>query len=56
VTSNSLASVSIGDVVLARLGQYTTATISDAQKSFGIMRPTIRPLAAGMRIVGTAYR
>src|SRR5919201_947777 len=41
--------------LLARLGQYPTATISDAQKSFGIMRPAIRPLAPGMRIVGTAH-
>ena len=41
--------------LLARLGQYATATISDAQKSFGIMRPAIRPLAPGMRIVGTAH-
>ena len=41
--------------LLARLGQYATATISDAQNSFGIMRPAIRPLAPGMRIVGTAH-
>jgi 4-hydroxy-4-methyl-2-oxoglutarate aldolase len=41
--------------LLARLGQYATATISDAQKSFGIMRTAIRPLAPGMRIVGPAH-
>jgi 4-hydroxy-4-methyl-2-oxoglutarate aldolase len=39
----------------ARLGQYATATISDAQKSFGIMRPNIRPLAPGMRIAAIAH-
>ena len=40
---------------LAKLGQCATATISDAQKSFNIMRPSIRPLAPGMRIVGPAH-
>jgi 4-hydroxy-4-methyl-2-oxoglutarate aldolase len=48
-------SVPTGEAVLARLGLYTTASISDAQKSFGIMRPSIRPLAPGMRTVGTAH-
>ncbi|MBV9174244.1 MAG: RraA family protein [Chloroflexi bacterium] len=38
-----------------RLAQYTTATLSDARKSFGIMRPNIRPLAPGMRIAGVAH-
>ncbi|MBV9543404.1 MAG: 4-carboxy-4-hydroxy-2-oxoadipate aldolase/oxaloacetate decarboxylase, partial [Chloroflexi bacterium] len=38
-----------------RLAQYATATLSDARKSFGIMRPNIRPLAPGMRIAGVAH-
>lgn len=38
-----------------RLGQYATATIADAQKSLGIMRPGIKALAPGMRIVGRAH-
>jgi 4-hydroxy-4-methyl-2-oxoglutarate aldolase len=38
-----------------RLGQLATATISDAQKSLGIMRPAIRPLAPGMRLAGPAH-
>jgi len=41
--------------LVQRLGQFATATISDAQKSLGIMRPTIRALAAGMRMVGPAH-
>jgi 4-hydroxy-4-methyl-2-oxoglutarate aldolase len=40
---------------VARLSQYATATISDAQKSLGIMRTNIRPLASGMRIAATAH-
>ena len=39
----------------SRLAQYATATISDAQKSLGIMRPSIRPLAPGMRLCGRAH-
>ncbi|HEV7662429.1 MAG TPA: RraA family protein [Chloroflexota bacterium] len=38
-----------------RLAQYATATIADAQKSLGIMRSTIKPLAAGMRVAGPAH-
>src|ERR1051325_971804 len=38
-----------------RLAQYATATISDAQRSFGIMRPSIRPLGPGMRLCGPAH-
>jgi 4-hydroxy-4-methyl-2-oxoglutarate aldolase len=41
--------------IVARLARYATATISDAQKSFGIMRPAIRPLASGMRIAAVAH-
>src|SRR5947208_8887061 len=41
--------------IVSRLAHCATATISDAQRSFGIMRPTIRPLAAGMRLCGPAY-
>jgi 4-hydroxy-4-methyl-2-oxoglutarate aldolase len=41
--------------VATRLANITTATISDAQKSFGIMHPSIRPLAAGMRLCGPAH-
>ena len=41
--------------VLTRLAHYATATISDAQKSLGIMRPAIRPLAPGMRLAGIAH-
>jgi 4-hydroxy-4-methyl-2-oxoglutarate aldolase len=40
---------------LARLAHYATATISDAQRSFGIMRPEIRPLAPGLRLAGIAH-
>ena len=40
---------------LARLARYATATISDAQRSFGIMRPEIRALAPGMRLAGIAH-
>lgn len=41
--------------IVDRLAHFATATISDAQKSFGIMRPSIRPLAAGMRVCGPAH-
>jgi 4-hydroxy-4-methyl-2-oxoglutarate aldolase len=40
---------------LVRLAEYATATIADAQQSFGIMRPTIRSLAPGMRIAAIAH-
>jgi 4-hydroxy-4-methyl-2-oxoglutarate aldolase len=39
----------------SRLAQFATATISDAQRSFGMMRPTIRPLGLGMRVCGPAH-
>lgn len=52
-TSNGVISSATSSV--ARLGQYATATISDAQKSLGIMRPSIRPLAPGMRIAAVAH-
>lgn len=52
-TSNGLNSSPTSNI--ARLGQYATATISDAQKSLGIMRPSIRPLAPGMRIAAVAH-
>jgi 4-hydroxy-4-methyl-2-oxoglutarate aldolase len=39
----------------SRLAQYATATISDAQRSFGIMRPSIRALGPGMRLCGPAH-
>ncbi len=41
--------------LVARLAEYATATISDAQKSFGVMRPAIRALAPGMRLAGIAH-
>jgi RraA family protein len=41
--------------LLARLAELPTATISDAQKSFGIMRPTIRTQTPGLRLVGAAH-
>jgi 4-hydroxy-4-methyl-2-oxoglutarate aldolase len=41
--------------LVQRLGQFATATISDAQKSLGIMRPNIKALAPGMRIAGPAH-
>jgi 4-hydroxy-4-methyl-2-oxoglutarate aldolase len=41
--------------LVQRLGQFATATISDAQKSLGIMRPNIKGLAPGMRMVGPAH-
>ena len=41
--------------LLERLARCATATISDAQQSFGIMHPTIRPLAPGMRLCGPAH-
>src|ERR671938_193025 len=44
-----------GDAALARLGAFSTATISDAQGSFGSMRPSIRALAPGLRVVGPAH-
>ena len=43
------------EAVVERLRQCTTATISDAQKSFGIMRPTVKSLAPGMHLVGAAH-
>jgi 4-hydroxy-4-methyl-2-oxoglutarate aldolase len=49
------ATLPLLDDVLKRLAHYATATISDAQKSFGIMRPAIRPLAPGMRLAGVAH-
>jgi 4-hydroxy-4-methyl-2-oxoglutarate aldolase len=48
--------VTAGDSALVkRLGQFATATIADAQKSLGIMRPGIKALAPGMRICGPAH-
>ena len=44
-----------GDAALARLAAFSTATLSDAQASFGIMRPTIRALSTGLRLVGPAH-
>ena len=44
-----------GDTPLARLAAFSTATISDAQGSFGIMRPSIHGLAPGLRVVGPAH-
>jgi 4-hydroxy-4-methyl-2-oxoglutarate aldolase len=41
--------------IVVRLGQYATASLSDAQKSLGIMRPNIQPLAPGMRIAAIAH-
>jgi 4-hydroxy-4-methyl-2-oxoglutarate aldolase len=41
--------------IVARLARYATASISDAQNSFGIMRPAIRPLGPGMRIAAVAH-
>src|SRR5579864_710351 len=52
-TTNGLIPSSKASVAL--LGQYATATLSDAQKSLGIMRPAIRPLAPGMRIAAIAH-
>src|SRR5947209_11272018 len=40
---------------LSRLATFPTATISDAQRSFGIMRPTIRSLTPGLRLAGPAH-
>ena len=44
-----------GAAALARLAAFSTATISDAQGSFGIMRPTIQGLTRGLRVVGPAH-
>ena len=41
--------------LLERLAAYSTATISDVQRSFGVMRPGIRPLVRGLRLVGPAH-
>jgi RraA family protein len=41
--------------LLARLAAFPTATISDAQASFGVMRPEIRALTPGLRLVGPAH-
>jgi 4-hydroxy-4-methyl-2-oxoglutarate aldolase len=38
-----------------RLASVSTASISDAQRSFGIMRPAIRSLMPGLRLVGPAH-
>jgi 4-hydroxy-4-methyl-2-oxoglutarate aldolase len=54
MTSSTLFIAPSNDA-LARLAQYATATISDAQRSFGIMRPEIRALAPGMRLAGIAH-
>src|ERR1051326_1371394 len=51
----TLSTTNTTDAVLTRLARYATATISDAQKSVGIMRPAIRPLAPGMRLAGIAH-
>src|ERR1051326_975419 len=51
----TLSTTNTTDDVLTRLARYATATISDAQNSFGIMRPAIRPLAPGMRLAGIAH-
>jgi 4-hydroxy-4-methyl-2-oxoglutarate aldolase len=49
VTSSATAEL------LQRLAQFATATISDAQQSLGIMRPNIKALAPGMRLLGPAH-
>lgn len=52
----STSSAAAGAAELAqRLGQFATATISDAQRSLGIMRPAIRGLGPGMHIAGPAH-
>src|SRR3979409_48198 len=53
--TTSLVSSSGTTELVQRLGQFATATISDAQKSLGIMRPNIKALAPGMRLVGPAH-
>ncbi len=40
---------------VGRLRDLATASISDAQQSFGTMHPSIRPLALGMRLCGPAH-
>jgi regulator of RNase E activity RraA len=50
-----MSTSSTEEAVVERLRRCTTATISDAQKSFGIMRPTVKSLAPGMHLVGAAY-
>ena len=54
MTTSSVTSRATTDLV-QRLGQFATATISDAQKSLGIMRPNIKAVAPGMRLVGPAH-
>src|SRR5919199_744395 len=41
--------------LVQRLVQYPTAAISDAQRSLGVMRPTIRSMVPGLRLVGPAH-
>src|SRR5438270_7405741 len=54
MTTSSVTSRATTELV-QRLGQFATATISDAQKSLGIMRPNIKALAPGMRLCGPAH-
>lgn len=54
MTTSSVTPSATAELV-QRLGQFATATISDAQKSLGIMRPTIKAMAPGMRLVGPAH-
>ena len=53
--TTSFATSSDTTELVQRLEQFATATISDAQKSLGIMRPNIKALAPGMRLVGPAH-
>src|SRR5436305_13330725 len=53
--TNSRVTASATAELVQRLAQFATATISDAQKSLGIMRPNIKALAPGMRLVGPAH-
>jgi 4-hydroxy-4-methyl-2-oxoglutarate aldolase len=41
--------------LLHRLAQFPTAVISDAQRGLGNVRPTIRSMVPGLRLIGPAH-
>lgn len=43
------------DDLLARLAQFPTAAISDAQAGMGVIRPAIRSMVPGLRLIGRAH-
>jgi RraA family protein len=41
--------------LLRRLAEFPTAVISDAQRGLGVVRPTIRSMVPGAKVVGPAH-